>query len=352
MEITRIRSGHGNPAAIEALIPELLAFDTVINRASGLGEDFDPIPEDLRHSLTSRSEYRATLTWIGRNHGDIVARGTADLRLTSNTDTAELWCAVRPDLRRRGLGAALLEQMESDLAADGRTALSTYCEIPESVRTADLRGAHLAADTGAGTLPVALPEVSFLSARGYGLAQIERCSVAPTATAAELDLGAKADDYVIETWLGPVPENRLDHIALLRRRMSTDVPGAEKYGGEESWDAERVRSSDAEKIAKGETMATALALLGDEPAGYTQVGFSAEQPEIGWQYGTLVIIDHRGHRLGARLKIANHRSLAENTAVDRVYTWNAVENSWMLAINDQAGFATWAWVGMWTKNLH
>lgn len=94
--------------------------------------------------------------------------------------------------------------MESDLAADGRTALSTYCEIPESVRTADLRGAHLAAETGAGTLPVALPEVSFLSARGYGLAQIERCSVAPTATAAELDLGDMADDYIIETWRGPV----------------------------------------------------------------------------------------------------------------------------------------------------
>ncbi|GGC41730.1 GNAT family N-acetyltransferase [Brevibacterium sediminis] len=352
MEITRIRSGHGNPAAIEALIPELLAFDTVINRASGLGEDFDPIPEDLRHSLTSRSEYRATLTWIGRNHGDIVARGTADLRLTSNTDTAELWCAVRPDLRRRGLGAALLEQMESDLAADGRTALSTYCEIPESVRTADLRGAHLAADTGAGTLPVALPEVSFLSARGYGLAQIERCSVAPTATAAELDLGAKADDYVIETWLGPVPEQRLEHIALCKRRLSTDVPGAAKFGGEETWDGERVRALDAEKEAKGETMATALALLDGEPAGYTQVGHSADRPTVGWQGGTLVLSEHRGHRLGARLKIANHRSLAENTAVDRVYTWNAVENSWMLAINDQAGFATWAWVGMWTKNLH
>ncbi|GAA1843388.1 hypothetical protein [Brevibacterium marinum] len=60
---------------------------------------------------------------------------------------------------------------------------------------------------------------------------------------------------------------------------------------------------------------------------------------------------HRGHGLGAALKIANHVALAEHTNVERIYTWNAVENSWMLAINDRAGFATWAWVGLWKKCL-
>ena len=351
MEITRIRSGHGDPAAIEALMPELLGFDAVIDRASGLGEDFDPNPEDLRHSLTSTSRYRTHLTWLGRIDGVIVAKGVAELRLSSNTDTAQVWCAVHPDHRRCGLGAALLTVMEDELRAEGRTALSSYCDIPESVRTADLRGAHLAAETGTGALPVSVPEVSFLSSRGYGFAQIERCSVAPTAVAAGLDLGADADDYVIETWRGPVPEQRREHIALLKGRMSTDTPGAEKFGGEESWDGERVRALDAEKKVRGEEMATALALLDGEPAGFTQIGHSADRPTVGWQGGTLVRREHRGHNLGARLKIANHRSLDENTAVERVYTWNAVENSWMLAINDRAGFATWAWVGMWTKNL-
>lgn len=350
MEITRIRAGHGDPDVIEELVPQVLAFDTVINRASGLGEDFDPLVEEVRHQLISTSQYRTTLTWIGRVAGTIVARGSAELRLASNTDTAELWCGVHPDHRRRGYGTALLEVMEADLAAAGRTALSSYCEVPESVRTADIRGAHLAAETGVGTLPATLPEVAFLRSRGYGLAQIERCSVAPTGTAADLDLGA-GDDYVIETWRGPVPEERLEHIALLKRRLSTDVPGAEKFGGEESWDGARVRALDAEKEAKGESMATALALRDGEPAGYTQVGHFAERPAVGWQGGTLVLIDHRGHGLGVRLKVANHRSLAEHSSVERVYTWNAAENSWMLEINDRAGFQTWAWVGLWTKNL-
>lgn len=352
MEITRARAGTQAPADIDAILPEILAFDLEINRAAGLGEDFDPIPDEVRHSLTSTSAYRTSVIWLGRIDGAVVAKGVAELRLDSNTDTAEVWTGVHPDHRRHGLGAAMLSVMENDLRAEGRTALSSYCEIPQSLRNADLRGAHLAAETGAGSLPVALPEVTFLSSRGYELAQIERCSVAPTAAAAELDLGTDADDYVIETWRGPVPEHRQEHIALLKRRLSTDVPGAAKFGGEESWDGERVRALDAEKKAKGESMATALALLGGEPAGYTQVGHSTDRPTVGWQGGTLVLREHRGHRLGARLKVANHRSLAANSAVERIYTWNAVENRWMLAINDQAGFATWAWVGMWTKNLH
>ncbi|MGO3023085.1 MAG: hypothetical protein ACTIIH_07560 [Brevibacterium sp.] len=112
-----------------------------------------------------------------------------------------------------------------------------------------------------------------------------------------------------------------------------------------------MRALDAEKMAKGESMATALALLDGEPAGYTQVGSSADRPTVGWQGGTPVLSEHRGHRLGARLKVANHRSLAQHSADERVYTWNAVENSWMLAISDQAGFGTWAWVGLYSKNV-
>lgn len=351
MEITRIRAGRSDPADIDALQPEVLEFDTIANRASGLGTDFDPLPTEVRRELSTTSRFETFSTWIGRLGGRIVAKGVAHQRLTSNTDTAEVWCAVHPDHRRRGLASALLTRMEGELREEGRTALSSYCEIPSPLRDEDFRGAHLAAASGSGTLPQGVPEVSFLQRHGYTLAQIERCSVASTVTAAELDLGETPDGYVIETWHGPVPENRLEHIAELKRRLSTDVPGAAKFGGEEHWDADRVRALDAEKTAKGETMGTALALRGEEPAGYTQVGHFADRPAVGWQGGTLVASEHRGRSLGARLKVANHRSLAELSTVERVYTWNAVENSWMLQINDRAGFATWARLGLWTKNV-
>jgi GNAT superfamily N-acetyltransferase len=351
MEITRIRAGRSDPADIDVLLPEVLEFDTLTNRASGLGPDFDPLPAEARRELSTSSRFETFSTWIGRLGGHIVAKGVAHMRLASNTDTAEVWCAVHPDHRRRGLASELLVRMEGELREEGRTALSSYCEIPPHVRDGDLRGARLAAASGSGTLPVGVPEVAFLQHRGYSLVQIERCSVASTVTAAELDLGENPDGYVIETWQGAVPENRLEHIAELKRRLSTDVPGAAKFGGEEHWDADRVRALDAEMTTKGETMATALALRGDEPAGYTQVGHFAARPAVGWQGGTLVAREHRGHGLGARLKVANHRGLAGHSTVERVYTWNAVENSWMLQINDRAGFATWAWVGLWTKDV-
>ena len=141
------------------------------------------------------SEYRTCLTWLDRIDRVIVARGAAELRPSSNTDTAEAWCAPRPSTPWTGL------------------------------RIVDGDGGRAAGRR-------ALSEVSFLSSRGYGFAQIERCSVAPTATAAELDLGAHVDDYVIETWRGPVPEHRLEHIALCKRRLSTDAPGDAKFRGE------------------------------------------------------------------------------------------------------------------------
>lgn len=116
--------------------------------------------------------------------------------------------------------------------------------------------------------------------------------MAKTATAAKLPAGDLDAGCAIETWSGPTPEHRLEQIALLHQRMSTDTPGAEEFGEEEQWNAARVRALDARHVAWG-----------------------------------------------------------ERTSVERIYTWNAVENSWMLVINDREGFATWAWVGLWTKRL-
>lgn len=358
MDITHIPAGSRSEAEVEELLAEVLAFDTLINRASGLGEDFDPNPGEVRSKLSTSSEYLTHSMWIGRLGGAIVAKGTAYLPLVDNDDTADIWCAVAPEHRGRGLGSRLLERIETELFTEGRTQLTSYCEIPPAVRDSDHRGPHLAAESGFGTLPSRLPEVSFLNRRGYSFKQLERCSVAQTSSAPAMEEAATAglggagesdDGYVIETWQGSAPDNRLNQIAVLHQRMSTDVPGAEEFGEEETWDAERVRALDAQRNAKGEIINTALALRGETAAGFTELAHYPDRPAIGWQGSTLVAREHRGHGLGARLKLANHRALGQNTNVERVYTWNAVENSWMLTINDRAGFETWAWVGLWKK---
>lgn len=357
MQITRFRAGSLTAAEVDAVLPELLAFDAAENSASGLGPDFGPLPASLRQGLLHSDEYSTREHWIGRigdeDEGGMVATGIAYLSLADNTDSAEVSLAVRPDRRREGLGSQLLERMRSDLRADGRTILTSFHESPVSHHRSRIRDPHLATRSGVGSVPATLPAAGFLTSQGFDLLQLERCSVAPTAQAAGISVGELNPGYHLLTWTGPTPEEHLGVMAALRRKMSTDTPAAAEFGDEEVWDAARVRALDQRRAEAGEEWHTALALaeVGVPPAGFTEVCAYPDRPRIGWQGGTLVAIEHRGHRLGAHLKIANHAALSRDSTVERVYTWNAVENSWMLAINDLAGFATHAWTGVWKQRL-
>lgn len=205
MEITHIPAGSRTDHEIEGILAEVVDFDTLINRASGLGTDFDPRSDEVRQDLVSANDYVTHQTWIGRSGGVIVAKGIAYLRLQDNVDVADVWCSVHPGRRRQGLGTELLAAMEASLAGQGRTHLSSYCEIPPSACDVHLRGAHLAAESGAGSLPTDHPDVAFLVRHGFKFKQLERCSVAKTGTAASLPVGELDAGYTIETWSGPTP---------------------------------------------------------------------------------------------------------------------------------------------------
>ena len=71
-----------------------------------------------------------------------------------------------------------------------------------------------------------------------------------------------------------------------------------------------------------------------------------------YQWGTLVHRDHRGHRLGLAVKIANHRQLQrERPDAVRVSTWNAEVNSHMIGVNERMGFIAMARGGSLQKKL-
>jgi GNAT superfamily N-acetyltransferase len=225
--------------------------------------------------------------------------------------------------------------------------------------SASVPGPRLAAPTGFGEVPEADAGVQLLLRRGYVLEQVVRISLLDTTgLAGRLDelqasTGSAADGYRLITWEGPTPREWLDDLAHLRSRMSVDVPMAGLQADPDPWDAARVTEHDERVASAGHVVLTAAAehLPSGRLAGYSEIAVSRARPTA-TQEDTLVVREHRGHRLGLHLKIAvARRLLASFPHVEAVATWNAEENRPMLDVNEAMGFRPIGFEGGWQKHL-
>lgn len=257
--------------------------------------------------------------WLARA-GDVVV-GAAALYLPTldNLGNAFGELVVHPAHRRRGTGRALLEQLAAAARAAGRVRLIGEVHSP------------LDADG---------PGVGFASAAGAvrALATTRRRLALPPAPA---DVPAAPGGYEPVGWLGPTPERWRADIAVLTGRMTLDAPLDDLHLDPERYDARRVRDRDAARAARG--MRTSVTAVRHVATGrlvaFTDVVVRAGVPGHAEQADTLVAPDHRGHRLGMLVKLANLMRLrAAHPAVTAVDTVNADSNPWMVAINDALGF--------------
>ena len=86
---------------------------------------------------------------------------------------------------------------------------------------------------------------------------------------------------------------------------------------------------------------TAVAVAPDGSfAGNSEVHLhESADSTLGWQENTLVMPEHRGHRLGLALKVATHRQLtARAPQLRALVTWNSHVNPWMIEINEKLGY--------------
>ncbi len=344
------------PASVEAPdAADFLAMTEVRNRVyraiSGHDDDHHAPEALLPHYLPN--DYELRHMWLAVLNGTIVGRVGVDIPLEAGSRSAYWLIELLPEVWGRGIGTSAYQLVEQTAHAHGRTVLQSWAQHP------DAPGERLVPPTGFGSVPRDHAARFFLR-HGYTLEQIERCS--------RLDLNGPFDEierllaearqastgYRLVQWTLPTPREYVDGYAWMKSRMSTDVPAGDLEFDEEAWDAARIALHDARYLDGGQTVQVTAAqhIATGELCGFNELVIGPDLTRATHQEDTLVLTQHRGHRLGLLVKCAGllaWRQVAPESP--RVITYNAEENRPMLDINEAIGFVPVIYEGAWKKVL-
>ncbi|WP_018155017.1 GNAT family N-acetyltransferase [Demetria terragena] len=258
-----------------------------------------------------------------------------------NPHLALLMLAVHPGHRRRGVGTALLEDALGTASRDGRTVVRVDTEW--TVGGHDEHGEE------------------FATRHDFVAAQTMTRSVmrlpAPRGPLQIFASGEGVEDaaaFAIEVAWEMPPTEWLDDLAVLEQRMSTDAPQGDTTQEEEAWDAARVAGDCQWAVDSGRRILTVVArdLSTGRLVGFTVLHVTAHDPSLAYQQDTLVLREARGYRLGVRLKAAAALELMDACPeVARIPTWNADDNTHMLAVNRDLGYEPEGYLRVWERRL-
>jgi GNAT superfamily N-acetyltransferase len=303
-----------------------------------------------------KQEYEPRRLFVVRTEGRIVARGGLEWSIAEDTNVTWLFADVLPAFRNQGIGTALFEHLEDLALQSGRKILQA-----DAIHTSIPGGERIVPPTGFGDVPAADPGVRFLRKHGYSLEQIGRISFLDLPVDPELLASHRAEaeakagpDYRIVNWVGLTPELWRTDVAYLNNRMSVDEPAAGLEVDEETWDEARVIKHDESEIAGGRPMLVAAVehVPTGKLVGINELSVANDRTRPVGQETTLVLSEHRGHRLGMLLKVANLQELARVAPeAPLVFTYNAEENRHMLNVNEAVGFRAVGYDGAWKKTI-
>lgn len=317
MQLERLDSGDG--ARVDAVVDLLEAAhnadfpdDPIFSPSWERGRLLHPVPG---------SEYE---WWLAIDGNAVEAVLVLELPQLDNVTTATAEVTVHPRARRRGHGTALAQQARVRAAAAGRKLIITWCRLDDATEAFLQHNGYSVGLKEHRQLLVVTPErqASWAAMRG--------------------EVEPHAAGYTVVQWRDRMPDEHADGLAYLTYRMSTDAPMDELEWEAEAWDAERMRAHDRTMAAWGRRIYTTAVVheASGQMAGYTTLAYAKEDPTHAWQWNTIVDGEHRGHRLGTLLKVANHAFAFEHEPATRtVFTYNAESNRHMNAINTALGFA-------------
>ena len=261
--------------------------------------------------------------------GAVVGFLALSLPSNDNLHLAAIELVVDRAHRRHGVGRLLFAHARELAAEEGRTTMTgEYVVGRDGGEPRDEAPALFMAAIG---VDRALPETR----RRLDLAD------APDLPAMLASARAHAAGYTTVTWLGPPPAEYVDDVARLDGRLLEDAPTGDLKIEPMAVDAERVRAGEEVARLRGRrTYHTgAIHTASGRLVAFSSIGMDAEVTTHGWQHITIVDPPHRGHRLGLLVKLVNlDHTRAHEPGLAHVNTWNAQENSHMIAVNEAMGF--------------
>ena len=258
--------------------------------------------------------------------GTVVGTIRLELPRHDNLNLADMEVAVVPAHRRRGVGTALYRFAAARAEELGRTSVLGVVHQPNGAEE--------------------VPAVAFLTGLGFTRRNVEMRRVLDLPVPPEQleRLAAKAAEktggYELKSWPNACPEKYAEQYAHLKSLLMTEAPVGDMEYEAEVWDVARLRAEERKTFDQGRQIVTTVAFAPDGTiAAHTQIGITPVGSTKAFQWDTLVLPEHRGHRLGLALKVANLQETAERfpdrTAIE---TWNAVQNGPMVAVNLELGF--------------
>jgi GNAT superfamily N-acetyltransferase len=248
-----------------------------------------------------------------------------NLPLDDNPTVVYADVIAHPDHRRQGVGSAVLEELERRSVARGRERVLT-----EVFRTT--RG------DGGGS--------AFAEAKGYveanreGVKAVDLAAAEPRWRALEDQVAAALGDYRVVTWRDRCPEEYVGSFGAALSRVMSLIPQGDLDLEDRDWNVERVRAAEQRRVRIGLATFESAAVAPDgDVIGLTGVRVSTHDPRTAHISVTMVLPEHRGHRLGLATKLASHRALRAAFPECRlVTTSNAEVNAHMNAINEAMGY--------------
>ncbi|MDO4241878.1 MAG: GNAT family N-acetyltransferase [Microbacteriaceae bacterium] len=327
--------------------------------------ELDPADNVKNSTATSRCVYSlATLAGSEEPVGFVMAGGST----IEAPDLAYLSVYVRKAYRRHGFASVMLSEVREAVSDWGLKRFYGQIPHPET-------GATGAADASSGestesrVSPVSAPgsvpkdaAASFALAHGAVLKQVSVCSEMSFADRAQTEallqelsdvLPADNGEYKIiaQPANEPVEKKYFESLATCFNRMASDTPAGDSEEFSSDWTAERVEQMlERRKNSKiTHWISVAVHVPTDEVVAYCTL-FTSKPDGFVLQDDLLVLREHRGNRLGIRLKIEAYKQiLAEDTdgLCQGVRTWNAVENEPVLRLNKQMRFQPVSSTGSW-----